>query len=128
MAISADTHIQLGVSKPKKDATVGTGALTLGSNEVAIKIGSALQVTRPGIYVGDFEKLYRYAKTNIKDVTADTTYSITPGGSDDDIVTTGHTTGTLSLYVDTLVLTGDKSHFLHRTFKRLIERLLEEAK
>lgn len=128
MAISADTHIQLGVSKPKKDATVGTGAITLGANEVAIKIGSALGVTRPQVYIGDFEKLYRYAKSYIKDHTADTTFSIPPGGADNDIVTTGHTTTVLSLYVDTAVLTGDKTHFLHRTYKRLIERLLEEAK
>ena len=128
MAVAADTHIQLGISKPKKDATVGTGALTLGASELAIKIGSALQVTRPLIYIGDFEKLYRYAKADIKNVTADTTYSITPGGADNDIVKTGHTTGTVSLYIDSAVLTGDKSHFLHRTYKRLIERLLEEAK
>lgn len=128
MAVAADTHIQLGISKPKKDATVGTGTLTLGASELAIKIGSALQVTRPLVYVGDFEKLFRYAKMDIKNVTSDTTYSITPGGGDSDIVKTGHTTGTLSLYIDTAVLTGDKSHFLHRTYKRLIERLLEEAK
>ena len=102
--------------------------ITLGADELAIKIGSALQVTRPGVYVGDFEKLYRFAKTNIKNYTADTTFSITPGGSDSDIVTTGHLTTTVSLYVDTAILTGDKTHFLGRTFKRLIERLLEESK
>lgn len=128
MAIAADTHIQLGASKPKKDATVGTGSITLGANEVAIKIGSALQVTRPGVYVGDFEKLYRFIKTNMKNYTSDTIFSITPGGADNDIVTTGHTTGSLSMYVDSAVLTGDKTHFFHRTYRRLIERLLEEAK
>lgn len=128
MAISADTHIQLGVHKPKKSATVGTGAITLGANELAVKIGSALQVSRPGVYVGDFEKLYRYAKSYIKDHSATTVFSISPGGSDNDIVTSGHDTGLLSLYVDAGVLAGDKSHFLHRTYKRLIERLLEEAK
>lgn len=128
MAITADTHIQLGVSKPKKDATVGTGTLTLGANELAIKVGSAVDVGNTQQIVGDLEKLYRYAKTDIKNVTADTTYSIPLGGSDADIVKTGHTTSTVSLYIDTAILTGDKSHFLNRTFKRLIELLLEEAK
>lgn len=128
MAITADTHVQLGASKPKKDATVGTGSLTLGANEVAIKVGSAVDVSNTQQIIGDFEKLHRYAKFNIGSATADTTFSIPLGGSDGDIVTTGHTTSTLSLYVDTAIMDGDKSHFLTRTFKRLIERLLEEAK
>lgn len=128
MAITADTHIQLGVSKPKKDATIATGILTLGANELAIKVGSAVDVGNTQQIVGDFEKLYRYAKTDIKNVTADTTYSIPLGGSDNDIVKTGHGTGVISLFIDTAILTDDYSHFLNRTFKRLIELLLEEAK
>lgn len=128
MALAADTHIQLGVSKPKKDATIATGAITLGANEVAIKLGSAISLSNPQQIVGDLEKLFRFAKSYIKDYTADTVFSITPGGADNDIVTTGHTTALISLYVDSGVLTGDKSHFLHRTYKRLVELLLEEAK
>ena len=128
MALSADTHIQLGVHKPKKSATVGTGAITLGANELAIKLGANVALGTLQSHVGDFEKLYRHAKSYIKDYTADTVFSITPGGGDGSIVTTGHTADLLSLYVDAAVLTGDKAHFLHRTYKRLIERLLEEAK
>lgn len=128
MAITADTHVQLGVSKPKTAATVATGALTLGANEVAIKVGSAVSVANTQQIIGDFEKLYRYAKSNIAAHTADTVFSIPLGGSDADIVTTGHATTMLSLYVDAEVLTGDKSHFLHRTYKRLVELLLEDAK
>lgn len=128
MAITADTHIQLGVSSPKKSATVGTGTITLGANEVAIKVGSSVPVGNTQQIVGDFEKLYRFAKTDIKNVTADTVYSIPLGGSDLDIVKSGHAVGLISLYIDTAILTGDKSHFLHRTYKRLIERFLEEAK
>lgn len=128
MAITADTHVQLGASKPKTSATVATGTLTLGADEVAIKVGSAVSVANTQQIIGDFEKLYRYAKSNIGSATADTVFSIPLGGSDFDIVTSGHTTGLLSLYVDTAIMDGDKSHFLHRTFKRCIELLLEDAK
>jgi hypothetical protein len=131
MPVTADTHVQLGVSSPKKSATVDTGTLTLGANEVAIKIGSAVpsgQLGNPQLLVGSFEKLFRFAKSFIKDYTGDTVFSIPPGGGDGDIVTTGHTTALLSLYVDAAVIDGDKSHFLNRTFRRCIERLLEESK
>src|SRR6056297_1058797 len=128
MAITADTHVQLGVSKPKSDATVGTGSFTLGASEIALKVGSAVDVSNTQQIVGDFEKLHRYAKANISERTANTTYSMPLGGSDFDIAITGHGTGVLSLYVSSEVMDGDKSHFLTRTFKRLIERLLEEAK
>lgn len=128
MALTANTHIQLNVSKPKKDATIAQGTITLGANEVAIKLGTLISLSNPQQIVGDLEKLYRFAKTNIKNYTSDTVFSITPGGADNDIVTTGHTTSLISLYVDSLVLTGDRSHFLHRTYKRLVELLLEEAK
>lgn len=128
MAITADTHIQLGVSSPKKSATVATGAITLGANELAIKVGSSVSVGNTQQIVGDFYKLYRFAKMDIKNVTADTVYSIPLGGSDGDIVKTGHANGLISLYIDSAILTNDYSHFLTRTFKRLIERFLEEAK
>lgn len=128
MGITADTHIQLGASSPKKDATVGTGTLTLGTNEVAVKVGASAPVTNTQAIVGDIEKLLRYAKAYIRNHTADTEFSITPGGSDNDIVTSGHAAGLITLAVSSAVLTGDKSHFLTRTCKRLIERLLEEAK
>lgn len=128
MPIAQDTHVQLGASSPKSSATVATGALTLGANEVAIKVGSAVSVSNTQQIIGDFEKLFRYAKTNIDSATADTTFSIPLGGSDFDIVTTGHTTSMLSLYVDTAIMDGNKSHFLNRTFKRCIELLLEDAK
>jgi hypothetical protein len=128
MSIAADTHIQLGVARPKKSATVGTGAITLGANEVAIKLGDNVSPTKIQSAVGDLEKLYRFAKTNIGTAAVDTVFSIPPGGADNDIVTTGHTADLISLYVDAGVMAGNKSHLLHRTYKRLIERLLEEAK
>lgn len=124
----ADTHVQLNVSAPKKDATVGTGALTLGANEVAIKVGANVPVGYPQNVIGDLEKLFRFAKTNIAASAVDTVYSITPGGADNDIVTTGHTDDLISLFVDAGVMAGDKTHFLHRTYKRCVERLLEESK
>lgn len=128
MALAADTHIQLAFDTPRKDATVGTGTLTLGANEVAIKIGSALALGNLQEIVGTFRKLFNFALTNLKDYTSDTTFSLAPGGTEGDIVTTGHTTALLSLYVDSAILTGDRSHRLDTTFKLLMERLLEEAK
>lgn len=128
MTMTADTHVALGSSSPKTAARVGTGAFTLGANEVAVKIGSSVSVANPQQVIGALEKLYRFAKSNISAYTADTVFSIPLNGGDVDIVTTGHAVGLVSLYVDSTVLTGDKSHFLHRTYKRCIERLLEESK
>lgn len=128
MAITSDTHVQLGASKPKTDATIATGVLTLGADEVAIKVGSSVSVANTQQIIGDLEKLYRYAKTNIGSAATTTTFSIPLGGSDYDIVTTGHAVGLVSLYVHADIMNGNKSHFLHRTFKRCIELLLEDAK
>jgi len=128
MTMTADTHVALGASSPKTAARVGTGSFTLGANEVAIKIGSSVSVANPQEVIGALEHLYRFAKSNISDYTSDTVFSVSLDGSDSDIVTTGHAVGLVSLYVDSAVLTGDKSHFLHRTYKRVIERLLEESK
>ena len=128
MPITADTHVQLGASSPKKDATVATGVLTLGANEVAIKVGSSVSVSNTTAIVATFQKLFDFAKTDLKNVTADTTWSMPVGGSASSIVKTGHAVGLCSLYVDTAILANDQSHFLNRTFKRCIERLLEESK
>jgi len=128
MALTADTHVQLAVSSPKKSATVGTGALTLGANEVAIKVGSSVDIANITAVIATFQKLFDFAKTDLKNVTADTVWSMPVGGAQSSIVKTGHAVGLCSLYADTAILTNDYSHFLNRTFKRCIERLLEESK
>jgi hypothetical protein len=128
MPITADTHVQLNVSAPKKSATVGTGSLTLGANEVAIKVGSSVAVANITEIVAAFEKLFRFAKMDIKNVTADTVWSMPLGGSDNSIVKTGHAVGLVSLYADAAILAEDKSHFFQRTYRRCVERLLEESK
>lgn len=128
MPIIADTHVQLNASSPKKSATVGTGALTLGANEIAIKVGSSVNVANSAEIVAAFEKLMRFAKMDLKNVTADTVWSMPLGGSDNAIVKTGHAAGLVSLYADAGIVATDKSHFFQRTYKRCIERLLEEAK
>jgi hypothetical protein len=128
MAITADTHVQLGASSPKKSATVATGTLTLGANEVAIKVGSTVSLGNTAEIIATFQKLFAYAKMDIKNVTADTVWSMPVGGGDSTIVKTGHANGLCSLFVDTAILTDDYSHFLNRTFKRCVERLLEESK
>lgn len=128
MPLAADTHIQLEANAPRQAATVGTGVITLGANEVAVKIGANISLANMQQIVGSLEKLFRLAKTAIANHTADTTWSMIPGGSDTSVVTTGHTDDLVSLYVDSAILTGNRSHFLDRTFKEVRSRLLEEAK
>lgn len=128
MAIVANTHVRLGASKPKKDAIVATGAVTLGANELAIHVGSNVDVSNDLAIIAAFEKLYRFAKTNIGSATGVSTWSMPLWGSDNQIVTSGHAATTLTLYVDAAIVDTDKSHFLHRTYKRAVERLLEESK
>lgn len=128
MAIVADTHVMLGVSSPKKSATVATGALTLAANSMAIKVGSSVDAGNVQAIIGDIEKLYRFALTRIAKVSGTTTVSIIPGKGDSGIVLTGHGAGLVTLYIHADILANNKSHFLHRTYKRLVERLLEEAK
>jgi hypothetical protein len=137
MAITANTRIKLGANKPKKDAVVdapGTAPAD-DSNEIAISIGTAVDPLKTQSIIGDFEKLYRYAKTNLESLVPTGlagTYAVVhipAGGSDAAIVNDGTPgTGDLTLEVGALVYGEDQSHFLHRTFKRLCERWLEESK
>lgn len=134
MALTANQGIVLGTSSPKKSATVGTGAPTVGTNAVGIFIGSTVVVGRPQSVIGQFELLLRYAKTNLKDLTGTPcVLHVSLAGSYSGIVVNG-TAGTapgngdIRLIIGAGVHSGAKSHFLNRTYKRLIEVLLEENK
>jgi hypothetical protein len=131
MAIAAGTYIRLGVSKPKKSATVGTGAISVAANEMALQVGSSVDTGNTQQLVGTFHVLFRYAKNEwLKGSSGTTTAVISapPGMSWNAVVTTGHTDSMISLHITDEVFATQKSHFMDRTFKRLIERLLEEAK
>jgi hypothetical protein len=130
MAIAANSSIVLGGSKPKKDATIATGAPTVGDGDVAIWAGALVNTAdRTQQIVGDWHKLFRYVKTNISTWTGQVFLEIPVGGGDPDIgevalVTDGH----VALIIGADIIDGAQSHFLDRTFKRLIERWLEESK
>lgn len=134
MGLTVNQGIVLGASSPKKSATVGTGAPTVAAGTVGIFIGSTVAVNQPQFVIGQFELLFRYAKTNLKALTGTPcVLHIALTENYKDVVMNG-TSGTapgnadIRLIIGADVHGGDKSHFLNRTFRRLIERLLEENK
>jgi hypothetical protein len=134
MALTANQGIALGVSSPKKAAVVGTGVPTVGTNAMGIFIGSTVVVSGPQSVVGQFDILFRYAKSNMKALTGTPCVlhvALTENYSD--IVmngVSGNAPGNadIRLIIGAGVHGGDRSHFLNRTFKRLIEVLLERNK
>ena len=131
MALTAGNSIVLGVTKPKVTAVTAVGAPTVAANELAIYVDATAPVTNVEAIVGGFVKLRNRALSTPSlepDLSGSLVLSMPVGGGDASIVTTGHAAGLISLYVHGSVFTPGKSHFLDRTFKRLIELLLESAK
>lgn len=127
MGIAANSSIRLGASSPKKDAIVGVGDPVTGANEVSIWAETTINPNLTQSIVGDFTKLFRFAKTNIENIVGAVAMPL--GGSDTSIkVDQVAAAGELRLEIGTDIIAGAKSHFLNRTFKRLIERWLEESK
>ena len=131
--IAANTRIKLGVSKPKKDAIVAAPGTAAAASEVAIWAGSLIDPNQTQSIIGGFYQLFNYAKSNMPAIEAS---SATPvivhmvlGAGDSDIEIDGTPTATeIRLEIGQDTATGSKSHFLHRTFIRLLERWLEESK
>lgn len=134
MALTADQGVKLGASKPKTSAVVAATAPTITTDEMAIYIGAAVPVSNPQQIVGQLDLLYRYAKNNLPSLTGTPcVLHVALAGSGNDIVMNGTVgtapgTGDIRLLIGAGVHTGDKSHFLNRTFKRLVEVLLESNK
>lgn len=135
--IANNTRIKLGASKPKKDAVVDTPGTPAATDEVAIWAASAIDEAFTQQIVGDFHKLYRFAKSNMPAIAAAAAGEpmvqvyMPLGGSDTQIVIGAPGTpsaGDVRLEIGAQVAAGSKSHFLHRTFIRLVERWLEESK
>lgn len=133
MAIPNNTSIVLGVSKPKKDAVVAQPGLAATASEIRIWAAADVDEAKTQSVVGDFWKLFRYAKSNMPAIQASIADPVIvhmpSGGSDVQIEIDGTpTAGEVRLEIGTDVAGGSKSHFLDRTFKRLVERWLEESK
>ena len=129
--ITPNTSITLGIHEPKKDAVVAIGVPTGVSTDIAIWIGASVNGNLGVSIVGDLIKLHRYALTNLESMSGDTALEIVVGGADADIVGSGLavvSAGAVQLRIYSYTVDGERSHFLDRTFKRLIERLLEESK
>lgn len=133
MTIANNTRIKLGVSKPKKDAVVAAPGTAAGADEIAIWAASTVPENLTEQVVGDYWKLFRYAKSNMPAILASVATPVVvhmpSGGSDPDIEIDGTpTSDEVRLEIGADVAGGSKSHFLDRTFKRLVERWLEESK
>jgi hypothetical protein len=127
------TEIKLGASSPKKDAVVDAPGTAAAAGEVAIWAAADVPENLPQQVVGDFHKLFRYAKSNMPAIDASVATPVVVhmpyGGADNDIEIDGTpTAGEVRLEIGQDIATGQKSHFLNRTFNRLIERWLEESK
>lgn len=130
MAIANNSSITLGASEPKKDAVVAVGVPTVAAGDVAIWAAADVPENLPQTTIGAFHALFRYAKTNIKDLTGTPAIVHMPfDGLASEIELNGTpTTDEVRLHIGADIHGGDKSHFMHRTFIRLIERWLEEDK
>jgi len=133
MGIANNTRIKLGVSSPKKDAVVDAPGTAAGTGEIAIWAAADVDETRTQPIIGDFWKLFRYAKSNMRLIDASVATPVVvhmlANDSDAGIEIDGTpTAGELRLEIGAFTASGSKSHFLDRTFKRLLERWLEESK
>ena len=131
--IAANTRIKLGVSKPKKDAVVAAPGTAAAASEVAIWAGSLIDPNQTQSIIGGFYQLFNYAKSNMPAIEASVATPVIVhmvlGAGDSDIEIDGTPTATeIRLEIGQDTATGSKSHFLHRTFIRLLERWLEESK
>jgi len=132
MAIPNNTSVKLGVSVPKKDAVVAQPGTAAGANDIRILAGTGIDETRTQNIVGALTKLHRFAQTILHTLSGvadpDVLHTVL-GGSDNDIVVNGTPgVGDVVLEIGTFTGAGDRSHFLDRTFKRVVERWLEESK
>lgn len=125
MTISvANQSIKLDVHSPKKASVVATGAPVPAATEIAIWAGADINPGLVQSIVGGFQALHAYAQTELKNITA--TVQMPLGGGSGSIEADGTPgAGDLVLYVGSDVVAKQQSHFLDRTFKRLIEVWLE---
>ena len=116
----------------EKDAVVAAPGTAAANDEVAIWAGANINPALTQSIVGGFHQLFNYAKSNMPAIAAGNTPVVVHmvlGAGDSDIEIDGTPTADeIRLEIGPDVAAGSKSHFLHRTFLRLVERWLEESK
>jgi len=128
MAIDANQHIILGIHEPKKDAVVGTGAPTVGDDEIAIWSNTADNNNLTTHTIATYRTLFRAAMEGLKDGAIGIAVSGVIDTSVHNVAVAAPNVGELGLYIGATTADGDRSHFFDRTLKRLLERWLELAK
>ena len=130
-ALTGNDHFILGINSPPKDHVQGTGDPTAvaGDNDISIWINTPPNINLFQQLVGDLKKVHRWIESeNLKDVAIESWAAIPVGGDDNDIVAAAPGAGEVGILIGATTAAGDRSHFLDRTFKRLLEKFLEASK
>ena len=134
MAVSSNISIKLNVHSPKKDAEFYTdgGHAPTGADEVTIWAAAGVEVGLPQHLWGTFMSLHAYIQSHLNQAAPSAGPTIVHGVlgcSDSEIEVDGiPTSDQCRIEIGANIVNKGQSHFLDRTFKRLIERGLEESK
>jgi hypothetical protein len=133
MAIANNTRIKLGASSPKKDAVVAAPGTPAAAGEVALWAAAGVDENLTESIMGTFETLYNYAKSNMTAIEASVATPVVLhvdlGGSQAQVEIDGTpTSDEVRLEIGQDIASGQRSHFLNRTYTRIRERWLEESK
>lgn len=129
MALFPGLNIKLRAGESSKHAVVTTGInFSLEDDGVAFRIGTSVDVSNTQQIVGDFQKLLRYAKANLASASSASPFSMPLGGSDNSIITTGHSPVLITLLVGADISNDDQSHYLEITGRQILNVLLERER
>lgn len=128
MTIAADTHIILGADEPKKAAVIGQGAPTIVGREMAIWGNTLVDPGFTTQTIATLWALYSVALAEAKDTDLEFVISARIDAAENTFAFAAPGAGEIGFYVGPGLTTGNRSHFIHRTLKRLCERWLEIAK
>lgn len=128
MAVN-NTTFTLNVHFPKKDTVLTTGVdqSAINPNEVAIFIPT-FAVDRPQWFVGQLKSMFDYGLTNMRQGWTSISAGVAAPESGFAIDAADEPLATLYIIIGANIRDKQQTHFFDRTFKRLIERLLEEWK
>ena len=133
MALSSNISVTLDAHSPKKDATVATdGGHTTGATDVTLWAASGVEVGNEQQVIGCFEKLKRYALTELKNATPSagpTIVHMPLYAGDPEIEIDGTPQADeCRIEIGATLVDKQQSHFIVRTIDRLIEVMLEASK
>jgi len=123
----ANTSIALDAHSPKKDAVVAIGAPTVAENTVAIWAGANINPDLTQSIVGGFQLLKAFALSSLGGTSVARVHMPLGGGSADCRINGVVTADELVIEMGQNLGSNetDRSHFIDRTVKRLIEVWLE---